>query len=85
MDLLYPQAVGLGKGGAGAGIDPIYLASYVDFMKAEAYLALGNSTDAATHYEAGMTKSIAKVLKIGFENPKELSYFTLACPYLKYN
>ena len=31
------------------------------------------------------TKSIAKVLKIGFENPKELSYFTLACPYLKYN
>lgn len=31
------------------------------------------------------TKSIAKVLKIGFENPKELSYFTLACPHLKYN
>jgi hypothetical protein len=31
------------------------------------------------------TKSIAKVLKIGFEDPKELSYFTLACPYLKYN
>ena len=22
--------------------------------------------------------------KVGFENPKELSYFTLACPYLKY-
>ena len=31
------------------------------------------------------TKSIAKVLKIGFEDAKELSYFTLACPYLKYN
>jgi hypothetical protein len=27
---------------------------------------------------------IETVLKIGFENPKELSYFTLACPHLKY-
>tara|TARA_R110000851_G_scaffold149970_2_gene290706 strand:+ start:5447 stop:5710 length:264 start_codon:yes stop_codon:yes gene_type:complete len=25
------------------------------------------------------------VLKIGFEEPKELSYFMLACPLLKYN
>jgi hypothetical protein len=24
------------------------------------------------------------VIKIGFEEPKELSYFTLACPHLKY-
>ena len=24
------------------------------------------------------------VLKVGFEEPKELSYFTLACPLLKY-
>lgn len=23
-------------------------------------------------------------IRIGFEDPKELSYFTLACPYLKY-
>tara|TARA_B100000085_G_scaffold256007_1_gene256220 strand:- start:394 stop:684 length:291 start_codon:yes stop_codon:yes gene_type:complete len=23
-------------------------------------------------------------LKVGFENPKELSYFMLACPHLKY-
>lgn len=28
--------------------------------------------------------SINTVLKIGFEDPKELSYFTLACPHLKY-
>lgn len=28
--------------------------------------------------------SIETVLKIGFENPKELSFFTLACPLLKY-
>jgi hypothetical protein len=28
--------------------------------------------------------TIENVLKIGFEEPKELSYFTLACPLLKY-
>lgn len=27
---------------------------------------------------------VAPLLKIGFEDPKELSYFTLACPHLKY-
>ena len=26
----------------------------------------------------------AKNIKIAFENPKELSFFTLACPHLKY-
>ena len=65
INQLYDQAVGLGNGGAGNGIDPIYLASYVDFMKAEANLALGNSAMAATHFEAGMTKSIAKVQSFG--------------------
>lgn len=25
-----------------------------------------------------------QTIKIGFEDPKELSYFTLACPHLKY-
>lgn len=61
----FGQAVGLGNGGAGGGIDPIYLASYVDFMKAEAYLAKNKPTEAATHFEAGMTKSIAKVQSFG--------------------
>ena len=28
--------------------------------------------------------SVANVLKIGFEEPKEASYFMLACPHLKY-
>lgn len=28
---------------------------------------------------------IETILKIGFENTKECSYFTLACPHLKYN
>jgi len=61
IEFLYNQAVGLGKGAAGNGIDPIYLASYVDFMKAEANLALGNVSIAADHFEAGITKSIEKV------------------------
>jgi len=61
----FGQAVGLGNGGGGAGIDPIYLASYVDFMKAEANLALGNVNVAADHFEAGMTKSITKVQSFG--------------------
>ena len=29
-------------------------------------------------------KQIETCLKIGFEDPKEISYFTLACPHLKY-
>jgi hypothetical protein len=28
--------------------------------------------------------TIQTVLRIGFENPKEASYFMLACPHLKY-
>jgi hypothetical protein len=28
--------------------------------------------------------SVATVVKVGFEDPKEASYFVLACPYLKY-
>tara|TARA_X000000950_G_C13608820_1_gene534474 strand:+ start:176 stop:466 length:291 start_codon:yes stop_codon:yes gene_type:complete len=30
------------------------------------------------------TRDMIEILRIGFEDPKELSYFTLACPYLKY-
>lgn len=30
------------------------------------------------------TNTITPALKVGFEEPKELSYFTLACPLLKY-
>ena len=34
----------------------------------------------------GMTKrnKIEQILRVGFEDPKELSYFVLACPLLKY-
>lgn len=61
----FGQAVGLGNGGGGAGIEPIMLASYADFMKAEAYLATGDIANAAVYMESAMTKSIAKVMSFG--------------------
>lgn len=42
-------------------------------------------------YYLGTTLAVGEVngldtrLKVGFEDAKELSYFTLACPLLKYN
>jgi hypothetical protein len=53
--------VGLGKGGAGAGIEPILLASYVDFWRGE----MGSDADKATFLRAGLEKSIAKVQGFG--------------------
>jgi hypothetical protein len=58
----WPQKVGLGNGGGGFGIEPIMLASYVDFMKAEASLQLGDAASAATFIEEGLNKSIEKVM-----------------------
>ena len=63
-------AVGLGNGGGGAGIEPFILASYVKFMKAEAYLHLGNPAAAATNLEEGMRLSIAKVMSFGSKDSK---------------
>jgi hypothetical protein len=59
------QQVGFDQGGGGAGIEPMFLASWTDFMKAEANLQLGNTGAAATYFEAGMRKSIAKVMSFG--------------------
>lgn len=59
------SGVGLGLGGAGAGIEPMILASYVDFMRAEAALAGGNPGAAAGFLQAGLEKSIAKVISFG--------------------
>jgi hypothetical protein len=54
--------VGLGLGGAGAGIEPIIMSSYVDFWRG--YLA---ESDAArkTFMRAGLVKSIATVQTFG--------------------
>ncbi len=50
--------VGLGLGGGGAGVEPILLASYVDFWRGQNAIATGG--DAAPFLQAGMEKSIAK-------------------------
>ena len=53
--------VGQGNGGGGAGIWPIYLSSYVSFMKAEAAMWTGDTAMAAMYMEQGMNQSMAKV------------------------
>ena len=54
-------SVGQGNGGGGAGIWPIYLSSYVSFMKAEAAMWTGDTAMAAMYVEQGMNQSMAKV------------------------
>ena len=49
------------NGARGQGIWPVMLASYVDFMRAEAALTLGTTDNARTLLESGIRKSIAKV------------------------
>lgn len=47
---------------SGAGILPILLSSFVDFLRAEAALKLGTNDDARLLLESGIRKSMAKVL-----------------------
>jgi len=54
-----------GNGGGGQGIWPIYLSSYVKFMKAEAAMWTGDTAMAAMYMEAGMNESITKVMSMG--------------------
>ncbi len=64
----YTSRLNLGAGAGGFGIEPIYLASYVDFMKAEAALASGSGNPSAL-IRAGLEKSIAKVMSFGPRDP----------------
>ncbi|MCB0373566.1 MAG: SusD/RagB family nutrient-binding outer membrane lipoprotein [Muricauda sp.] len=61
----YTNRLALGAGGGGAGIEPIMLSSYVEFMRAEAYMAQSNPTAAAAALEDGITESITKVVAFG--------------------
>ena len=61
LSALPKGSVGQGNGGGGAGIWPIYLSSYVSFMKAEAALSSGDAAMAAMYVEQGMNQSMAKV------------------------
>jgi hypothetical protein len=66
-------AIRPGDGAKGAGILPIWTASFTEFVKAEAALTLGISGSAKTFLEAGIRKSFAKVFafpaKVGVTVP----------------
>lgn len=53
------------EGLQGAGISPIMLSSYTNFMLAESALILGTTGDARTYLEQGITESMNKVVAFG--------------------
>jgi Starch-binding associating with outer membrane len=55
------KPVALVAGAAGAGIHPIIMSSFTDFMLAESALALGTTGDAAALLESAIRKSMADV------------------------
>lgn len=59
------KPVAFSDGLQGAGIAPIMLASFVDFMKAESALYLGTTGDPQTLLISAVDKSIKKVLDFG--------------------
>ncbi|MEM1325114.1 MAG: SusD/RagB family nutrient-binding outer membrane lipoprotein [Bacteroidota bacterium] len=61
------------SGGLGAGIDPIMMSSFTDFMLAEAALTLGTNGDARALLESGIRKSIDKVFSFKSLVPGEMS------------
>ena len=68
-----------GNGGGGQGIWPIYLSSYVHFMKAEAAMWLGDVSTARAMMEIGMQHSFDKVLSMGSVDPDaDSNYFATA-------
>ena len=72
-------AVWQGNGGGGQGIWPIYLSSYVHFMKAEAAMWLGDVSTARAMMEIGMQHSFDKVLSMGSVDPEaDSNYFATA-------
>lgn len=68
-------SVTVGGGGGGAGIVPIMLASWTEFMKAEVALASGSAGAASSALSAGMNKHINKVLEFGSLDPEADSAF----------
>ena len=72
-------AVWQGNGGGGAGIWPIYLSSYVHFMKAEAAMWVGDVATARAMMEIGMQHSFNKVLSMGSVDAEaDSNYFATA-------
>lgn len=60
-DASYLKSTIQGDGGNGAGIEPILMSWFVDFMKAEAVLRLGIAGDARALMLSGVNKSVNRV------------------------
>ncbi len=58
------EGLAVGDGGGGAGVTPILLASWVDFMRAEVAM-LGDASAGEPFIVAGLAKSVAKVQSFG--------------------
>lgn len=63
------ETVGTSQGGQGAGITPIMLASWVDFMRAEMALVNNNASGAAAFMQSGIQKSIDKASSFASVDP----------------
>ena len=76
------DVVGLGLGGGGAGVEPILLASYVDFWRGD---MAASDTDRSAFLKAGMEKSIAKVQGFGaLDGPADKSFEPTAADVTTY-
>jgi len=71
-----------GQGANGAGIEPIWMSYFTDFLKAEAALTLGTGGDAKALTEAGVKASIARVQK--FATQKSLAVTAPVTPTADY-
>lgn len=71
------RGVSLGAGAGGAGIHPIMMRSFVDFMLAEAALTLGTSGDAKALLKSAVEKSMADVraLALGTTESSKITAF----------
>ncbi|MDX1941268.1 MAG: SusD/RagB family nutrient-binding outer membrane lipoprotein [Saprospiraceae bacterium] len=74
------KGVSLGAGAGGAGIHPIMMRSFVDFMLAESVLTLGTTGDARALLKSAVEKSFADVrsLALGSTESSKISAFEAA-------
>ncbi len=76
------DVVGLGLGGAGAGIEPIILAAYVDFWRGD---MAASDAEKANFLRAGLEKHIAKVQEFGaLDGNADLSFEPSAADVANY-
>ncbi|MEM0931122.1 MAG: SusD/RagB family nutrient-binding outer membrane lipoprotein [Bacteroidota bacterium] len=68
------EGLSVGDGGGGAGVTPILLASWVDFMRAEIAM-LADPSSGEAFVLAGLSKSVAKVQSFGsLDSSADLSF-----------